>query len=84
MPIRDFTDRSGTRWRVWNTVAAGNGNTGGRIESWLTFESGTARRRLTPIPNGWERATDDELAALCSTAREALTPPNGVVLRKAR
>lgn len=35
---------------------------------WLAFQAGTTRRRLTPIPPGWERLDDAELAALCRQA----------------
>lgn len=31
---------------------------------WLCFESAHERRRLAPIPDGWERMTDAELRAL--------------------
>ena len=43
---------------------------------WLSFESGNDRRRLAPIPSGWETVDDEELAALC---RRAL--PTGPVPR---
>lgn len=32
-------------------------------EGWLCFERGDDRRRLSPIPPNWRRATDDELDA---------------------
>lgn len=35
---------------------------------WLCFESRGERRRLAPIPLGWERMTDSELEALCAWA----------------
>lgn len=35
---------------------------------WLCFESRIERRRLAPIPRGWERMTDAELHALCAWA----------------
>lgn len=40
---------------------------------WLAFQSGDERRRLAPVPSGWERATDAELAAYCVAAEPA--PP---------
>lgn len=35
---------------------------------WLCFESRIERRRLAPIPRGWERMTEAELHALCAWA----------------
>ena len=35
---------------------------------WLAFQSGHERRRLAPIPTGWERSTDEELVRLAHTA----------------
>jgi hypothetical protein len=37
----------------------------GSEEGWLTFESAGQRRRLTPIPRGWETLPDLTLAELC-------------------
>lgn len=38
---------------------------------WLLFESGETRRRLRSIPEGWERRSEAQLAALCSEAKPA-------------
>lgn len=35
---------------------------------WLCFESEHARRRLTPIPDGWAYLPDDALESLCALA----------------
>lgn len=35
---------------------------------WLTFESANERRRLSPIPPGWEGASDADLEKLCKAA----------------
>lgn len=48
---------------------------GGMIPSmgsgWLCFENGEgAKRRLSPIPAGWDKAPDDELAGLLNRARQ--------------
>lgn len=37
-------------------------------EGWLAFECKTERRRLAPIPSGWEGVTDDGLADLLESA----------------
>jgi hypothetical protein len=35
---------------------------------WLAFESPAGRRRLAPIPTGWDDLPDDALARLCDAA----------------
>ncbi|MDQ3674916.1 MAG: hypothetical protein M3365_11120 [Gemmatimonadota bacterium] len=38
---------------------------------WLCFESASGeKRRLVPIPDGWESATPEELWAWCESANE--------------
>jgi hypothetical protein len=37
-------------------------------QGWLAFESATERRRLSPIPENWERATNEELNGLLESA----------------
>jgi hypothetical protein len=45
------------------TLAEGYGR------GWLTFESLDEKRRLIPIPGGWDSATQEELRMLCSKAK---------------
>lgn len=40
----------------------------GHEEGWLTFESPTAKRRLAPIPSGWDTLPEAELRHLCTRA----------------
>ena len=40
----------------------------GLERGWLVFESRAERRRLAPIPGGWERLSERELEALCERA----------------
>jgi hypothetical protein len=40
-------------------------------EGWLCFESGEDRRRLSPIPKGWVRASDETLESYCRSAKPA-------------
>lgn len=68
MPIREFTDAAGVRWRVWSTIPLSTGVVGTLRRGWLTFEAGPRRRRLAPIPDGWEDASDAELSAYCARA----------------
>ncbi|HEX5726490.1 MAG TPA: hypothetical protein VFX98_13535 [Longimicrobiaceae bacterium] len=48
---------------------------------WLVFEGPTERRRLVPIPPGWDHWPDAELERLCARAQPVLptspspTPP---------
>ena len=44
---------------------------------WLVFESKSEKRRLTPIPPDWEKATESELRILCEKAQPVPTNGNG-------
>src|SRR5215210_2723376 len=59
---RDGLDRRLTEQRRI-TLSSGYG------AGWLTFESLDEKRRLTPIPQGWEELSQEELRALCQHAR---------------
>lgn len=41
---------------------------------WLAFESPTEKRRLAPIPQYWERLSEEGLARLCAAARPVAPP----------
>ena len=43
---------------------------------WLAFRSTDERRRLAPIPPGWESAAEPELARYCDEAMR-VPPPRG-------
>jgi len=68
MALREFNDAEGNLWRVWDTRPTSRVR-GERQGGWLTFEHGTLRRRLTPIPEGWADVPDEELRRLCINAR---------------
>jgi hypothetical protein len=69
MPIREFKDLTGTAWRVWNTTPRADAVYDERLRSgWLTFESARTRKRLAPIPRGWEKAPPDRLELMCRAA----------------
>ena len=73
MPSKDFTDASGMRWRVWNTVPMSGAviNAAGFEKGWLTFESDAgALRRLAPVPSGWEHLPTNRLLELLNAAKE--------------
>jgi hypothetical protein len=40
----------------------------GMSAGWLTFEAAGERRRLSPIPPGWEEGSPADLADLCARA----------------
>jgi hypothetical protein len=74
--MREFSDDTGNAWRV---VQVDPTVGGGRVEllppdlrsGWLVFESRTGRRRLTPVPSGWESLPDQRLNTLCESATPA-------------
>jgi hypothetical protein len=69
MAIREFTDSAGTVWRAWSTVPqSGATYAEGYRAGWLTFESAQLRKRLAPIPRGWEEATSERLELMCRAA----------------
>ncbi len=69
MAIRDFTDSAGIAWRVWSTTPRAGAVYGESHKAgWLTFESATTRKRLAPIPRGWEEATPERLELMCRAA----------------
>jgi hypothetical protein len=43
--------------------------TPGMAAGWLCFENGDEKRRLTPIPTGWDEAPLEELQGLLGRAR---------------
>jgi hypothetical protein len=69
MAIREFTDPAGIKWRVWSTTPRSGSVYGESHKAgWLTFESAQTRKRLAPIPPGWEEATPERLNLLCRVA----------------
>lgn len=70
MGLREFADRQGRAWRVWE-VTSESIHPALRVADymrhyvggWLAFESadGSAKCRLTPIPDGWTEASAEQL-----------------------
>lgn len=76
MPVREFRDSTGVEWRVWSTAPRAGAVYDERLQAgWLTFESATVRKRVAPIPVGWEEAPLERLDVMCRAAE---------VLRRAR
>ncbi|MBW3569475.1 MAG: hypothetical protein KY467_00075 [Gemmatimonadetes bacterium] len=74
MALRNFIDSQGHTWRVWNVVPQyaldrdEDQMTPGLQGGWLCFENAGEKRRLSPIPDGWENADDRELEEYCRDA----------------
>jgi hypothetical protein len=69
MAMREFTDSSGVEWRVWDTTPQPRAVYDERLKGgWLTFESAVTRKRLAPIPRGWEEAPLERLELMCRAA----------------
>ena len=68
MALREFADRGGRVWRVWDTVPVSRTLRPDFLSGWLTFEQGATRRRLVPIPEGWDSLPDSELVGLLERA----------------
>ena len=77
MPLREFTDRTGEEWRVWDITpdrlhpSTRSGDyLQGFVDGWLVFEParGGEKRRLYPVPVDWQELSDDALDLLCQRA----------------
>lgn len=74
---RQFTDDDGATWAAWAVHPDGRRRlasarlAGDLQRGWLTFECGTSKRRLSPIPAGWEHLDDPGLRALLRQAQDA-------------
>ena len=83
MALRDIVDEHGTSWQVFDVhPASEHGATRLRetfVGGWLCFLSDKGRRRVAPIPDGWEDMNDQSLRRLLSIA-----PPTGESPRLAK
>jgi hypothetical protein len=66
---RVFVDPKGMSWDVFAVLPNVGGKALARLpgpfqQGWLCFDAATEKRRLSPIPHGWETATDEELLRL--------------------
>ncbi len=70
MAYREFTDEGGTSWRAWDTYPGSAANVRPGFEGgWLGFECEAERRRLAPVPDGWEEASEDGLREMLARAQ---------------
>jgi hypothetical protein len=81
MAHRILLDTQGIEWQVWAVVpTVALREMGVHLseshaaldhemrDGWLAFQAHVERRRLVPIPAGWDTVTDDELRELLSRA----------------
>jgi hypothetical protein len=77
--LRGFTDSTGVDWRVWEVFPTQTGHVfiasshaslkeTPFANGWLCFESPAEKRRLAPIPDGWEFRDITALEELCQKA----------------
>ena len=78
-----ITDSAGVEWTVFEVKR--QGATSDRWsylpeefdDGWLCFESDFGKRRLTPVPENWRRATAVELERLLRQASPVIRPRSG-------
>lgn len=68
MPVAEGAARSGGRGDQGVTRAAIDYVEAALAAGWLCFESTSEKRRLAPIPSGWETLPTDSLTSLCGRA----------------
>ena len=81
MAHRRISSANGVEWDVYDVVIPATSPRVGQPQlappastqipvskMWLCFESKTDRRRLSPIPEGWDNATDAELLVFLARA----------------
>jgi hypothetical protein len=62
MPYRELADDDGDAWIVFSTQPRSGANVRPQYaDGWLSFQRGAERRRVAPIPSGWDAAGDDQL-----------------------
>ena len=72
--MRQIRDDAGIEWMVYEVSPTSNqwrsieSLPEGYRSGWLCFESPTEKRRLTPLPSGWQDLTLEQLGGLLLTA----------------
>jgi hypothetical protein len=78
MASRTFRDPDGRVWEAWDVYPgqhtsdaheASRHLLGRMADGWLCFRRQDEKRRLTPVPAGWQDREDAELWELCGQAR---------------
>jgi hypothetical protein len=70
---RTFADAQGVTWDVFAVYPESRPSAhlqlrGTFQQGWLCFDSGAEKRRLSPIPDDWQRLTEHDLARLLERA----------------
>lgn len=73
---RVFEDAKHVRWTTIAVRPSKSATDRARLPGpfqtgWLSFDSGSVTRRLSPIPDGWHLLSDEELRKLCERAETA-------------
>jgi hypothetical protein len=84
MSERTFIDHLGNQWQAWDVQPVDHaGWSAARrhlpetmADGWLCFESASEKRRVHPIPKGWESGTLEDLRNYCRSA-ESVQPRPG-------
>jgi hypothetical protein len=98
MALREYRDRNGRPWTVWNVAAKFNPARSGEerrvssrgtsekerrtledrrgmtpppewVHGWLVFQTTGEKRRLAPVPSGWDSLPESELEELRNRAQ---------------
>ena len=78
MAERTFSAPDGVLWQAWNVNPAEQVDWPAHARKhlplhlaggWLCFQSAAEKRRLQPVPRGWDSVTDDELWRYCCAAQ---------------
>ena len=84
MALREFVDSHGVLWKVWvvmpaemsDRLARLSGTSVERRKPWLAFQSAEGeKRRLVPVPEGWESCDDFTLERWTMRAKQVPPAP---------
>jgi hypothetical protein len=73
MAHRRIVDKQDQVWDVWEVTTSASASRRILVQpdlqgGWLAFQCGEQRRRLAPLPIGWDELSDHALVALMDTA----------------
>ena len=74
MAHREIRDANGVVWEVWEVRPTVGVLPQEMREGWLAFQSHHERRRLSPIPPGWNKQSDATLLEYLARAESRSAP----------